>query len=128
MTFSKFFALTALAVSSLTTTAWAETKKPAAAPKPVDIKSMMIERCVQEATVLKVMEQKTAQKVCSCTTNVQASKLTLGEFWQIQSVAANGQDPRGLAALKRIQPELDKCRAGVKMNEPVYPQAPAGKN
>lgn len=127
MTFSKMLALTILTVSSLTPTAWAESKKPAAAPKTVDIKSMMIERCAQEATVLKVMEAKTAQKVCSCTTNVQANKLTLGEFWQIQSVAANGQDPRSLPALQRIQPELDKCRAGVKMNEPVYPQAPAAK-
>jgi hypothetical protein len=127
MTFSKFFALTVLTISSLSTTAWAETKKPAAAPKNIDIKSMMIERCAQEATALKVMDAKSAQKVCSCTTNVQASKLTLGEFWQIQSAAANGQDPRGLAALKRIQPELDQCRAGVKMNEPVYPQAPATK-
>ena len=126
MTLSKMFALTVLTVSSLTPTAWADTKKPAA-PKTVDIKSMMIERCAQEATVLKVMEAKTAQKVCSCTTNVQANKLTLGEFWQIQSVAANGQDPRSLPALQRIQPELDKCRAGVKMNEPVYPQAPAAK-
>lgn len=127
MKFSSIATLMLLTVTSLTSTAWAEPKKPAAAPKTIDIKSMMIERCAQEATALKVMDAKSAQKVCSCTTNVQASKLTLGEFWQIQSAAANGQDPRGLAALKRIQPELDQCRAGVKMNEPVYPQAPATK-
>jgi hypothetical protein len=102
--------------------------KPQATPQPLDIKSMMIQRCVQEATVLKVMDAKTAQRVCACTTNVQANQLKLGEFWDIQSAAENGKDPRSLAALQRIQPALAKCREGAKISPPVYPTAPATPN
>lgn len=99
----------------------------ASAAPPTDIKSSMIDRCADEAVQLKMTDSSTAKKVCSCTINVQANQLKLGEFWEIQSTAMKGQNPNNLAALKRIQPDLDKCRAGVKMNPPQMPQQPSKK-
>jgi hypothetical protein len=102
--------------------------KAAPAGAPTDIKSAMIQRCADEAVQLKMTDASTAKKVCSCTINVQANGLKLGEFWDIQTAAMKGQDPKGIPALQRIQPDLEKCRAGVKMNPPQAPQqAPAGK-
>lgn len=108
---------------------YAADKSAAAASAPTDIKSAMIQRCADEAVQLKMTDASTAKKVCSCTINVQANGLKLGEFWDIQSAAMKGQDPSGIAALQRIKPDLEKCRAGVKMNPPQAPQqqAPAGK-
>lgn len=94
---------------------------------PTDIKSAMIERCADEAVQLKMTDSSSAKKVCSCTINVQASQLKLGEFWEIQSTAMKGQNPNNLPALKRIKGDLDKCRAGVKMSDPQFPTAPTGK-
>jgi hypothetical protein len=97
---------------------------------PTDIKSAMVQRCVDEAVQFKVTDNASAKKVCSCTINVQASQLKLGEFWDIQTTAMKGKDPNSLPALQRIKPELDKCRAGIKMNPPQIPQqsaAPAAK-
>lgn len=108
------FMATMLATSSITLAA------------PTDIKSAMIERCADEAVQLKMTDSASARKVCSCTINVQASQLKLGEFWDIQSTAMKGQNPNNLPALKRIKGDLDKCRAGVKMNDPQFP-ATAGK-
>lgn len=105
---------------------YAADKSAPPAGAPTDIKSAMIQRCADEATQLKMTDAATAKKVCSCTINVQANGLKLGEFWDIQSAAMKGQDPSGIAALQRIKPDLDKCRAGVKMNPPQAPQqAPA---
>ena len=92
-----------------------------AAP-PTDIKAAMIARCADEAVQLKMTDSASANKVCSCTINVQANQLKLGEFWEIQSTAMKGKNPSSLPALKRIQGDLDKCRAGVKMNPPQLPQ------
>lgn len=98
------------------------------ASQVTDIKSAMVQRCVDEAVQFKVTDSTSAKKVCGCTINVQASQLKLGEFWDIQSKAMKGQDPNSLAALQRIKPDLDKCRAGIKMNPPQVPQqAPAKK-
>ncbi|RYY80760.1 MAG: hypothetical protein EOO69_00955 [Moraxellaceae bacterium] len=94
---------------------------------PTDIKSAMIARCADEAVQLKMTDSASAKKVCSCTINVQASQLKLGEFWDIQSTAMKGKNPNELPALKRIKGDLDKCRAGVKMSDPQFPTAPAGK-
>lgn len=95
------------------------------APQVTDIKSAMVQRCIDEAVQFKVTDSTSAKKVCSCTINVQASQLKLGEFWDIQSTAMKGQDPNSLAALQRIKPDLEKCRAGVKMNPPQAPQQSA---
>ncbi len=92
-----------------------------AAP-PTDIKAAMIARCADEAVQLKMTDSASANKVCSCTINVQANQLKLGEFWEIQSTAMKGKNPSSLPALKRIQGDLDKCRAGVKMSPPQLPQ------
>ena len=92
-----------------------------AAP-PADIKAAMIARCADEAVQLKMTDAASAKKVCSCTINVQANQLKLGEFWEIQSTAMKGQNPNTLPALKRIQGDLDKCRAGIKMSPPQLPQ------
>ncbi len=89
---------------------------------PTDIKSAMIARCADEAVQLKMTDAASAKKVCSCTINVQANQLKLGEFWEIQSTAMKGKNPNDLPALKRIQGDLDKCRAGVKMSAPQLPQ------
>jgi hypothetical protein len=94
---------------------------------PTDIKSAMIERCADEAVQLKMTDSSSAKKVCSCTINVQAKELKLGEFWDIQSAAMKGQNPNNLPALKRIKGDLDKCRAGVKMSNPQFPAASTGK-
>jgi hypothetical protein len=88
---------------------------------PKDVQSMMVQRCVAEATAAKVTDAKSAQKVCSCTIDVQAKNLKLGEFWDIQTAAYKGQDPRSIPALARIQPQLDKCRAGVTLKMPTAP-------
>ncbi|XID75545.1 hypothetical protein ACF3NA_03130 [Alkanindiges sp. WGS2144] len=111
---------------ALFATAMASTTLAVAAP--TDIKSAMIERCADEAVQLKMTDAASAKKVCSCTINVQANQLKLGEFWEIQSTAMKGQNPNNLPALKRIQGDLDKCRAGIKMNPPQLPQqSPAKK-
>ena len=94
----------------------APSKAPAASQAPADIQSVMIQRCSSEAAAAKITDAKTAQKVCSCTIGVQANNLKLGEFWDIQSAAMNGRDPRSIPALARIQPQLDKCREGVTFN------------
>jgi len=99
--------------------------KDAAAQAPVDIQTVMVQRCASEATSAKITDAKSAQKVCSCTIGVQANNLKLGEFWAIQSMAMNNKDPRDLPALKRIQPQLDKCREGIKFNAPEQAAAPA---
>ncbi len=104
----------------------AQAASPKAAPDagaaqsqgPVDIQTVMVQRCTSEATAAKVTDAKSAQKVCGCTIGVQANNLKLGEFWAIQSAAMSGKDPHALAALKRIQPQLDKCREGVVFNAP----------
>ncbi len=95
-----------------------------AAQGPVDIQTVMVQRCTSEATAAKVTDAKSAQKVCNCTIGVQANNLKLGEFWAIQSAAMSGKDPHTLAALKRIQPQLDKCREGVVFNTPPADAAP----
>jgi hypothetical protein len=108
-------------------TAQAAPTKEGAAQPPVDIQTVMIQRCASEATSAKITDAKSAQKVCACTIGVQASNLKLGEFWAIQSMAMNNKDPRELPALKRIQPQLDNCRKGVKFNEPEKAPAQASK-
>ncbi len=118
-----------LVVSSLATASM--TYAADAKSEVTDIKSAMVQRCVDEAVQLKMTDNASAKKVCSCTINVQANQLKLGEFWDIQSTAMKGQNPSTLPALKRIQPDLDKCREGIKMNPPQAPQqapaAPASK-
>jgi len=103
--------------------AHAAPKKDAGANQPpVDLQTIMVQRCASEATAQKVLDSKSAQKFCSCTIGVQASNLKLGDFWAIQSSAMNGKDPHSLPALQRIQPMLDKCKEGIQFNQP---QAPA---
>lgn len=92
-----------------------------AAP-PTDIKAAMIARCADEAVQLKMTDSASAKKVCSCTFNVQANQLKLGEYWEIQSAVVNRKDPKNIPAMKRIQGDLDKCRAGVKISAPQLPQ------
>ncbi len=116
-------AIAATMSSLLMTAAQAAPKKEAAKDAgPVDIQTVMIQRCTSEATSAKITDAKSAQKICSCTIGVQANNLKLGEFWAIQSLAMSGKDPRSLPALQRIQPQLDKCREGVTFNAP--PAAP----
>jgi hypothetical protein len=100
---------------------------PASKDAPKDVQSMMVQRCVAEATAAKVTDAQSAQKVCSCTIDIQAKNLKLGEFWDIQTAAYKGQDPRTIPALARIQPQLDKCRAGVTLKMPTAQTAPAKK-
>jgi hypothetical protein len=109
----------------LVATAQAAPAKEAAVQAPVDIQTVMVQRCASEATSAKITDAKSAQKVCSCTIGVQANNLKLGEFWAIQSMAMNNKDPRELPALKRIQPQLDNCRKGIKFNVPEQAPAPA---
>lgn len=117
---------------ALTGLSHAADNKAAGGPAVTDIKSAMIQRCADEAVQLKMTDAASARKVCTCTINIQANQLKLGEFWDIQSTAMKGQDPSSIPALQRIKPELDKCRVGVKMNPPQAPQqaptAPAKKN
>lgn len=92
--------------------------RPAAPSQPVDIQTMMIQRCASEMTAMKITDATTAQKVCKCTITVQANNLKVGEFWKIQSMAMNGQNPETLPAFTRVKPQLEQCRAGVKFNPP----------
>jgi hypothetical protein len=125
MMLSTQIASAAVMTGLLFATAQAAPAKDAAAQPPVDIQTVMVQRCASEATSAKITDAKSAQKVCSCTIGVQASNLKLGEFWAIQSMAMNNKDPRELPALKRIQPQLDNCRKGIKFNAPEQPAAPA---
>lgn len=118
-------AATILAGLLATTAQAAKKEAKEAAQPPVDIQTVMVQRCASEATSAKITDAKSAQKVCSCTIGVQANNLKLGEFWAIQSMAMNNKDPRDLPALKRIQPQLDKCREGIKFNAPEQAAAPA---
>lgn len=92
----------------------------------VDVKQAMIDRCAAEVEYAKVADKKTALKLCTCTNNVQANYLKLGEYWEIQSAAMNGINPNNLPALKKIKPKLDSCRKGLTLNPPQLP-APAKK-
>lgn len=113
-------AMSVLLTGLVMTSVQAAPKKAAAEkqPAPVDIQTVMVQRCTSEATAAKITDAKSAQKVCGCTIGVQANNLKLGEFWAIQSLAMNGKDPRSLPALQRIQPQLDKCREGITFNQP----------
>jgi hypothetical protein len=106
----------------LTTTVFAASQKAApdagAAPTQVDIQTVMIQRCTGELTAAKITDAKNAQKFCGCTIGIQANNLKVGEFWAMQSAAMSGKDPRSLPAVKRIQPQLEKCRDGVSFNAP----------
>ena len=101
------------------------------APRNIDLQSVMVDQCVKEATTLKVLDARTANKVCTCTVGVQARELKLGEFWAIQSSAMSGKDPRTNPATQsiigRLQPKLAQCQQGVKFNQPTLPAAPAPK-
>ncbi len=106
-----------------TTAHAAPTAKSAPAQQPpMDIQTVMVQRCASEAAAAKITDAKTAQRICSCTIGVQANSLKLGEFWEIQSAALNNRDPRSIPALTRIQPQLDKCREGVTLNPPQMPK------
>lgn len=120
-------AMSVLLTGLVMTSVQAAPKKNAAAKEaaPVDIQTIMVEKCTSEATAAKITDAKSAQKVCGCTIGVQASNLKLGEFWAIQSSAMNGKDPRTLPALQRIQPQLDKCREGIVFTPPAPAAAPA---
>ena len=113
---------TFLAFSCMTSAVAAPTTgRPAAPSQPVDIQTMMTQRCASEMTALKITDATSAQKVCKCTVDVRANNLKVGEFWKIQSMAMNGQNPETLPAFTRIKPQLEKCVAGVKMNPPSAP-------
>ena len=99
-----------------------------AAPKkaePIDLQTIAIQRCISEATALKMTDAKSAQKLCSCKIGVQATNLKLGEFWAMQSMAMNGKDPRSLPSLQRIMPQLEKCEEGLTINKPSTAQQSA---
>jgi hypothetical protein len=98
------------------------TARPTAPNKPVDVQTVMIQRCASEMTALKMTDATSAQKVCKCTIDVQANNLKVGEFWKIQSMSMNNQMPDGYAAFNRIKGKLEQCRAGVKLNPPVMPK------
>jgi len=93
--------------------------RPTTPSQPVDVQTMMIQRCASEMTALKMTDATSAQKVCKCTIDVQANNLKVAEFWKIQSMAMNGQKPDGYPAFTRIKSQLDQCRAGVKLNPPA---------
>ena len=114
--YTRFSILTALLIS--TAQAAPTTARPAAPSQPVDIQTMMIQRCASEMTAMKITDATTAQKVCKCTITVQANNLKVGEFWKIQSMAMNGQNPESLPAFVRVKPQLEQCRAGIKFNQP----------
>jgi hypothetical protein len=118
-------AMSVLLTGLVMTSVQAAPKKSATAKEaaPVDIQTIMVEKCTSEATAAKITDAKSAQKVCGCTIGVQASNLKLGEFWAIQSSAMNGKDPRTLPALQKIQPQLDKCREGIVFTPPAAPAA-----
>ncbi len=112
-------AMSVLLTGLVMTSVHAAPKKAAPAKEAtIDIQTVMIQKCASEATAAKITDAKSAQKVCGCTIGVQANNLKLGEFWAIQSSAMNGNDPRSIPALKRIQPQLDKCREGITFNPP----------
>jgi len=92
--------------------------RPAAPNQPVDVQTVMTQRCASEMTAMKITDATTAQRVCKCTIGVQANNLKVGEFWKIQSMAMNGQNPETLPAFVRIKAQLERCRAGVKLNMP----------
>lgn len=109
-------ALSAMLLSAPLLVASVAQAAPAQQPRNVDIKNVMVEQCAQQAVAQKVADLSTARRVCGCTIGVQADNLKLGEFWQIQSAAMSNRDPNGIPALVRIKPQLDKCRAGAKLN------------
>lgn len=108
-------------VFSLTHASPSAANRPAAPSQPVDVQTMMIQRCASEMTTLKITDATTAQKVCKCTITVQANNLKVGEFWKIQSMAMNGQNPESFAPFARIKGQLEQCRAGVRLNAPSAP-------
>ena len=86
-----------------------------------NVQEAMVNKCVKEILFFKVADQATAKKLCTCTTQVQADNLKLGEFWAMQTAAVNGTNPDTLPQIKRIQPKLKQCRVGLKLNPPQVP-------
>jgi hypothetical protein len=99
----------------------------ASAAEIKNVQQAMVSKCAQEIMYFKVADQATANKLCSCTTQVQADNLKLGEFWGMQTAAVNGTNPDTLPQIKRIQPKLQQCRVGLKLNNPQAPARPAAK-
>lgn len=110
---NKLLPLAALATSAVVLAA------PAHA---LDIKQDQIDNCVATAVKLKVADNATAKKFCSCTVNVR-SKMTLGQMWEIESYAQSGKDPSTLPYAKTMQKELQQCGNGLKLNPPQKPKA-----
>ena len=99
----------------------------ASAAEIKNVQQAMVNKCAQEIMYFKVADQATANKLCTCTTQVQADNLKLGEFWAMQTAAVNGTNPDTLPQIKRIQPKLQQCRVGLKLNNPQVPAKPAAK-
>lgn len=110
--------LPALAATALLATTAAHAKQK----KPINLQQAMVDQCVAEVLHFKVANKSTAKKLCKCTTNVQAKHLKLGEFWEMNSYALNGQSPHNLPQVKRISPKLAACRKGLKLKKPTVPQ------
>ena len=99
----------------------------ASAAEIKNVQQAMVGKCAQEILFFKVADQATANKLCTCTTQVQADNLKLGEFWAMQTAAVNGTDPATLPQIKRIQQKLQQCRVGLKLNNPQALARPAAK-
>lgn len=112
--------LTGLALSALMATSVVHAKPQ----KKINLQQAMVDQCVAEITHFNVADKKTAKKLCTCTTNVQAKHLKLGEFWEMNSYALNRQNPKDLPQVKRIAPKLAACRKGLTLKKPTPPKKP----
>jgi hypothetical protein len=74
----------------------------------VDIKQTQIDNCVNGTVKNKITDKANATKLCECTVGVR-SEMTIGQTWEIESMAQNKKDPSTLPYVKKMQKDLQQC-------------------
>lgn len=82
-----------------------------------DIKQDQINNCVNGTVKYKMGDKATATKLCKCTVGVR-SEMTIGQMWEIESMAQSKKDPSTLPYVKKMQKELQQCAAGLDLKPP----------
>lgn len=86
----------------------------------IDIKQSQIDNCVNGAVKYKIADKNTATKLCKCTVGVR-SEMTIGQMWEIESLAQSKKDPSSLPYVKKMQRDLQQCASGLDLKPPQKP-------
>ncbi len=92
----------------------------------LDIKQEQINACVQNVVTSKIADNATANKLCSCSIEVE-SKITKGQMWEAESYRVSGKDVSTLPSVQKYINDLKQCEQGLTLNPPQQPTQPPAK-